>query len=67
MCSMLVRVLFVVHGGIGSRQVSSYVLDELRIRCGQFAHTIGAGYTDGWPNDLLAAVAPLATVRRLAA
>jgi hypothetical protein len=57
----------ILHGGIGSRQVTSYVLDELRIRCGQLAHTIGVGYTDGWPNDLLAAVAPLAAVRRLAA
>jgi hypothetical protein len=56
-----------LHGGIGSRQVSTYVLDELRIRCGQFAHTIGVGYNEGWPNDLLAAVAPLAAVRRLAA
>ena len=59
--------LTMLHGGIGSRQAASYVLDELRIRCGQFAHTIGVGYTDGWPNDLLAAVAPLAAVRRLAA
>ena len=57
----------ILHGGIGSRQVSTYVLDELRIRCGQLAHTIGVGYTDGWPNDLLAAVAPLAATRRLAA
>jgi len=57
----------ILHGGIGSRQVSSYVLDELRIRCGQLAHTVGVGYTDGWPNDLLAAVAPLAAVRPLAA
>jgi hypothetical protein len=59
--------LSMVHGGIGSRQASSYVLDELRVRCGQFAHSIGVGYTDGWPNDLLAAVAPLARGRRLAA
>jgi hypothetical protein len=59
--------LTMLHGGIGSRQASSYVLEELRIRCGQFAHTIGVGYAEGWPNDLLSAVAPLATARRLAA
>jgi hypothetical protein len=59
--------LSMVHGGIGSRQAGSYVLDELRVRCGQLAHTIGVGYTDGWPNDLLSAVAPLAQGRRLAA
>jgi hypothetical protein len=59
--------LSMLHGGIGSRQASSFVLDELRVRCGQFAHTIGVGYTEGWPNDLLSAVAPLARGRRLAA
>jgi hypothetical protein len=59
--------LTILHGGLGSRQVSSYVLDELRIRCGQFAHTVGVGYDEGWPNDLVSAIAPLAQLRRLAA
>lgn len=59
--------LVIQHSGIGSRQANSFVLDELRVRCGQLAHTLGVGYTEGWPNDLLAAITPLARSKRLAA